>query len=251
MTYATLAQYLNSQFTLAQNVDFCFRMLFAALCGAVIGAERSRRFKEAGVRTHIIVCVAAALMMIISKYSFADLTMPDGSSFPGIRGADSARIAAQVVSGISFLCAGVIFKNSGTVKGLTTAAGIWLTAGIGLAIGSGMFVVGIWGTVLVYVSQFIMHRFAVGADSYAGSRLQFTVERGHNFNAALEKQIEDWKAKVTESTVTRSRDGTDHYEVIVRRKDELSYTEFKKFVDSREDVVSASINPLNRSGSRA
>ena len=118
-------------------------------------------------------------------------------------------------------------------------------------IGSGMFVVGIWGTVLVYVSQFIMHRFAVGADSYAGSRLQFTVERGHNFNAALDEQVEEWKAKVTESTVTRNRDGTDNYEVIVRRKDELTYTEFKKFVDSREDVVSASTNPLHGGGSRA
>ena len=247
----TLAAYMNGQFSLMQNLDFLFRLLLAAACGAAIGVERSKRFKEAGVRTHIIVCVAAALMMIISKYSFADLTLPDGSSFPGIRGADSARIAAQVVSGISFLCAGVIFKNSGTVKGLTTAAGIWLTAGIGLAIGSGMFVVGIWGTVLVYVSQFVMHRFAVGADSYTGCRMVFTVERGHNFNAALEKQIEDWKAKVTESTVTRNRDGTDNYEVIVRRKDELTYTEFKQFVDSREDVVSASTNPLHGGGSRA
>ena len=247
----TLAQYLNSQFSLVQNLDFCFRMLFAAVCGAVIGAERSRRFKEAGVRTHIIVCVAAALMMIVSKYGFADLTAPDGSNFPGVRGADSARIAAQVVSGISFLCAGVIFKNSGTVKGLTTAAGIWMTAGIGLAIGSGMFVVGICATVLVCVLQLVMHRYAVGADSYAGSSLQFTVERGHNFNAALEKQVEDWKAKVTESSITRNRDGTDNYDVIVRRKSELSYAEFKQFVDGREDVVSASTNPLHNHGSRA
>ena len=239
----TLSQYLNSQFSLVQNVDFCFRMLFAALCGAVIGAERSRRFKEAGIRTHIIVCSAAA-MMIIAKYGFADLTAPDGTSFPGIRGADSARIAAQVVSGISFLCAGVIFKNSGTVKGLTTAAGIWLTAGIGLAIGAGMFVVGICATVLVCVLQIVMHRYAVGADGYAGSRLQFTVERGHDFNTALEAQIAAWKARVTESSITRNRDGTDHFEVVIRRREELTYAEFKRFVDSREDVVSASTNPL-------
>ncbi|MCR5576324.1 MAG: MgtC/SapB family protein [Oscillospiraceae bacterium] len=246
----TLAGYLNSQFSLAQNLDFVVRMLVACACGAVIGLERSRRFKEAGVRTHIIVCCAAAMMMIISKYGFADLTGPDGSSFPGIRGADSARIAAQVVSGISFLCAGVIFKNSGTIKGLTTAAGIWMTAGIGLSIGAGMFVVGICATVIVFGLQLIMHRYAVGADSYGGSRLQFTVERGHNFNAALDKQIEDWDARVTESSITRNRDGTDNYDVIVRRKSELTYAEFKSFVDGREDVVSASTNPLHGYGSQ-
>ena len=94
----TLAHYLNTQFSLAQNLDFCVRLLVACACGAAIGAERSRRFKEAGVRTHIVVCFAAALIMIISKYGFADLTNPDGSNFPGIRGADSARVAAQVVS---------------------------------------------------------------------------------------------------------------------------------------------------------
>ena len=152
----TLSQYLNSQFSLAQNLDFCFRLLLACACGASIGAERSRRFKEAGVRTHIVVCFAAALIMIISKYGFADLTAVDGADFPGVRGADSARVAAQVVSGISFLCSAVIIKNGGSVKGLTTAAGIWLTAGIGLAIGAGMFVVGVAGTVLMALVQFVL-----------------------------------------------------------------------------------------------
>ena len=239
----TLSQYLNSQFSLVQNLDFCIRMVFAAGCGAVIGAERSRRFKEAGIRTHIIVCSAAA-MMIIAKYGFADLTAPDGTSFPGIRGADSARIAAQVVSGISFLCAGVIFKNGNTVKGLTTAAGIWATAGIGLAVGAGLYWLGLFATVLIALLQIVMHRYAVGADGYAGSRLQFTVERGHDFNTALEAQIAAWKARVTESSITRNRDGTDHFEVVIRRREELTYAEFKRFVDSREDVVSASTNPL-------
>ena len=152
----TLSQYLNSQFSLAQNLDFCFRLLLACACGASIGAERSRRFKEAGVRTHIVVCFAAALIMIISKYGFADLTAADGTNFPGVRGADSARVAAQVVSGISFLCSAVIIKNGGSIKGLTTAAGIWLTAGIGLAVGAGLFVVGVAGTVLMALVQFVL-----------------------------------------------------------------------------------------------
>ena len=132
----TLCEYFNSQFSIMQDLDFLVRILAACFCGACIGFERTKRFKEAGIRTHIIVCCAAALIMIVSKYGFADLTYPDGSVFNGTRGADPARIAAQVVSGISFLGAGVIFKNGSTVKGLTTAAGIWATAGIGLALGA-------------------------------------------------------------------------------------------------------------------
>lgn len=241
----TLALYLNSQFSLLQNLDFCFRLLLACVCGGAIGAERSRRFKEAGVRTHMVVCFAAALMMIVSKYSFADLTMPDGSSFPGIRGADSARIAAQVVSGISFLCAGVIFKNSGTVKGLTTAAGIWLTAGIGLAVGAGMFVIGVCATVMMYMSQFLLHRFVVGSDAYSGNHLQFTVKNGYDFNGALEKQLKEWEAQVTESKVTRRKDGTTDYDLILRRREALTYADLKGFMSVREDILSFSDSPIN------
>ena len=136
----TLFQYLIRQFTWQQTLDFFIRILLACICGAAIGFERSRRFKGAGIRTHIIVCCGAALIMIVSKYGFADLTSALGVNFNGTRGADPARVAAQVVSGISFLGAGVIFKNNGVVKGLTTAAGLWVTAGIGLAMGSGMYI---------------------------------------------------------------------------------------------------------------
>lgn len=240
----TLTQYMNSQFSLVQNLDFCVRLLLACFCGAAIGAERSRRFKEAGVRTHIVVCFAAALIMIVSKYGFADLTRPDGTNFPGIRGADSARVAAQVVSGISFLCAGVIFKNGGTVKGLTTAAGIWLTAGIGLSIGAGLFVVGVSGTVMMSLIQFVLHRFEVGADAYAGNRLQFTVKNGYDFNGALEAQLREWHAQVSESKVTRHSDGTTDYDLTLRRREAITYAEIKSFMLSRDDVISASNSPL-------
>ena len=112
----TFLSYFNSQFTLAQHLDLCLRLVISCLCGAAIGIERSRRFKEAGIRTHIIVCCASALMMVVSKYGFVDL-VKNGMDYAGTKGADPARIAAQVVSGISFLCAGVIFKNGGTIKG--------------------------------------------------------------------------------------------------------------------------------------
>ena len=83
----TLCEYFNSQFSIMQNLDFLVRILAACFCGACIGFERTKRFKEAGIRTHIIVCCAAALIMIVSKYGFADLTYADGSVFNGTRGA--------------------------------------------------------------------------------------------------------------------------------------------------------------------
>ena len=240
----TLVQYLNSQFALTQYLDFLGRLLLACLCGAAIGYERTKRFKEAGIRTHIIVCCAAALFMMVSKYGFADLTAANGAYFNGTRGADPARVAAQVVSGISFLCAGVIFKNEGVVKGLATAAGLWLTAGLGLAVGSGMIFLGISATVLISAIQYFMHRYAVGADAYAANRIQFTVKSDTDFHEALLRQLEQWNAQVAESKIARRRDGTTDYDLILRRRTEISYAEMKSFMESRDDILSASNSPI-------
>ena len=240
----TLVQYLNSQFALTQYLDFLGRLLLACLCGAAIGYERTKRFKEAGIRTHIIVCCAAALFMMVSKYGFADLTAANGANFNGTRGADPARVAAQVVSGISFLCAGVIFKNEGVVKGLTTAAGLWFTAGLGLAVGSGMIFLGIIATVLISATQYFMHRYAVGADAYAANRIQFSVKSDTDFHEALLRQLEQWDAQVAESKIARRRDGTTDYDLILRRRTEISYKELEIFMDSHPEILSASNSPI-------
>ena len=227
-----------------QMLDFAGRLVLACLCGAAIGYERSKRFKEAGIRTHIIVCCASALFMLVSKYGLADMITADGAFSYGTHGTDPARVAAQVVSGISFLCAGVIFKNEGLVKGLTTAAGLWFTAGLGLAVGSGMIFLGIIATVLISAIQYFMHRYAVGADAYSTNRLQFTVKNGFDFNGALMKQLELWGAQVTESKVDRRKEGTTSYELTIRRKKEISYAEMKSFMESRDDILSGSNSPI-------
>lgn len=116
-----LTNYLpETALTVFDNLEFFIRIVLAAILGALVGLERSKRQKEAGVRTHCIIACTSALFMILSKYAFVDLVGVDG-----LRGADPARIAAQVVSGISFLGAGVIFKNGNSIRGLTTAAGMW------------------------------------------------------------------------------------------------------------------------------
>ncbi len=128
-------------------LDLTMRLVVATICGFIIGFERKTRSKEAGIRTHAIVALAAALMMLISKYAFADT-----------RTGDSARVAAQVVSGIGFLGAGIIFYRRDMLHGLTTAAGIWATAGIGMAIGAGMVAIGVICTIILLVLQIFLHR---------------------------------------------------------------------------------------------
>ncbi|MCR5041409.1 MAG: MgtC/SapB family protein [Clostridia bacterium] len=207
---------MTSQFTLWQYLDFFIRLIVAGLCGVIFGFERNKRSKDAGIRTHFIVCCAAALVMIVSKYAFVDLTGVGGTMFNGTSGADPARVAAQVVSGISFLCAGVIFKNGSTVRGLTTAAGIWATAGIGLAIGAGMYALGIFTTVAIQLIQFILHRYQIGVDTMAAAKVRFNIDKASPFKAQLFKQFEDWKMHTDGLSVNEEPDGTLTYELQIK-----------------------------------
>ena len=133
--------------------DFLLRLVCASAAGFIIGFERKSRSKEAGVRTHALVAVGAALMMLLSKYAFSD-TVLEAS---GTKGTDPARIAAQVVTGVGFLGAGIIMYRHDSLRGLTTAAGIWATAGLGMAFGAGMYVIGSAATALVLFIQIILH----------------------------------------------------------------------------------------------
>ena len=243
----TIREMMLGNLNLAQNLDFCIRLLLACVCGGAIGVERSKHFKEAGVRTHVIVCLGAALAMIVSKYGFADLVQTNGTYFPGTKETDPARIAAQVISGISFLGAGVIFKREGLVRGLTTAAGIWITAAIGLAVGSGLLLVGLFTAIVVCVLQILMHKFIFGPDAYATNQLHFTVKNGYEFNHALTKQLEEWDGTVLESAFARNQeDGTTDYDLTVRRRKEISYAEMKEFIAKHEEIISATNNSAKK-----
>ena len=118
------------------NGEMIARVLLAALFGALIGVEREYRSKVAGLRTHLLVSIGSALMMLLSQYGF------------GGQG-DPARVAAQIVSGIGFIGAGAIMMDRRqSVHGLTTAAGIWVSSGIGMTVAAGMYVLSAVATAL-------------------------------------------------------------------------------------------------------
>ncbi len=139
-------------FSISSVFPYFLALVTAVICGAAIGVERTLRQKEAGIRTHIIVALGSALIMIVSKYGFFDIV-----GYADHVNLDGARLAAQVVTGISFLGAGIIVYK-GTVKGLTTAAGVWTTAGIGLAAGAGMYGIAVYSTLILLVVQIVIHR---------------------------------------------------------------------------------------------
>lgn len=127
-------------------LEYLLRILMAVALGTAMGIERQLRLKVAGIRTHAVVAAGACLFMIISKYGFTDSTQFDAS-----------RIASQVVSGISFIGAGMILYRQQSVHGLTSAAGIWLTAAIGMAAGAGLYWVALGATVLIILVQLFFH----------------------------------------------------------------------------------------------
>lgn len=236
---------LFGHYGVVQYLEFCLRLVLAFVAGGVIGSERSHRFKEAGIRTHIIVCCTAALIMLISKYGFVDLGKTGNMEYFGTKGADSARVAAQAVSGISFLCAGVIIKVGGNIRGLTTAAGIWMTASIGLAIGAGMYIVSGCTMVLILILQYGLYGARIiGTDSYDGYRLKFVVKNENDFEAILKQQLDTWGAQVTESNITWKRGDTAEYDYVVRRAEEIKYKDIKGFVDKNSAVVSFFYSPM-------
>ena len=129
------------------------RLTLSFLAGGLIGLEREHSRQPAGLRTHMLVCVGATLIMLVSEFGFTDILANGHMSL------DPSRIAAQVVSGIGFLGACAVLKIGSSVKGLTTAASIWVTSAVGLAIGSGLLVPAAITIVFMLVALILFERF--------------------------------------------------------------------------------------------
>lgn len=161
--------------------ELIIRLLYACLCGAVIGFERSIKRKDAGIKTHIILALGAALFMIVSQYGFTDLKL--GDEFR----ADASRIASNIVTGVSFLCAGVIFVRGASVKGLTTATGIWTTAGIGMAAGAGMYTITLIATILIVVIQLMLSNLSARIETHYAVEVELCMPNKVSVEEVIEK----------------------------------------------------------------
>lgn len=205
------------------------RLGIATLLGGLIGLERERLERAAGLRTHALVAVGSALIMIVSTYGF-----------PKSAGEvlDPSRIAAQVVSGIGFLGAGVIIFRENSVRGLTTAATVWCVAGIGLAVGGGLYAPAIVGTAFMLVVQAglkpVERRFF--SRHAQQHRLMMEVLHGSDVLSEIEHALVDTRVRIRSLDFDRS----DHFGL-----DTLEIT----LVADREQEVMEAIRSLQSSSS--
>lgn len=217
-----------------ENGYLLLRMVLAGVCGVVIGYERSRRQKDAGIRTHMIVALGAALAMIVSKYGFFDLLQ-----FEGLR-ADASRIASNVITGVGFLGAGVIFVKDVSIKGLTTAAGIWTTASVGLAVGAGMYTVALGATVLMVLFQLVFHKFFTRLENTVN---EFTVTLSDSLNAVKDfrAMLEENKILVEKCKMSRNDDSTITLDITIKKARTTSMDEILLIAEQNEHIISVEI----------
>ena len=199
-------------------------ILISCICGLAIGYERTSRNKQAGVKTHMIVALTSCLMMIISKEAFLDTLHYD-----------TARVAAQVVSGISFIGGGIIFMREKRVSGLTTASGIWATAGIGLAIGGGFWFFGsVCAAIIVIVQKLAYQPLLQGKQRQVNIYCEIPdptiVQSIYNYC-----HFEDYQSIQVEA---RELDG-EKYELVIRihNDEEIIIENLKNYIRETENQV--------------
>jgi putative Mg2+ transporter-C (MgtC) family protein len=185
---------LTDPMFLIGEAELMIRVGLACILGWLIGNERKNRNKSAGTRTHAIVALGSALAMVVSKYGFMD--MPDH---------DAARVAAQVVSGVGFLGAGIIFVRNNLVNGLTTAAGLWATASVGLAMGSGLYVIGIASALVLIVMQEITHKIAYFAKVASAGMIRMTLVQETDAIKNMRNFLEDFKIDVVSVKINKNK----------------------------------------------
>ena len=137
------------------ELDVTIKLLLAALAGGLVGLEREKHGRPAGLRTNLLVAVGSCVMMIVSEAFYLKYGMFDAETTLRL---DPSRVAAQIVTGIGFIGAGVILKEGASVRGLTTAASLWAVAGLGMAFGMGFFSLGAIATVMVLISLTLLKK---------------------------------------------------------------------------------------------
>ncbi len=226
------------------DLELVGRLVMSALLGSVIGFERERLSWAAGLRTHMLVCVGSALVMIVSIHGFADAQNGSHISL------DPSRVAAQVVSGIGFLGAGAILARGEVIRGLTTAASVWSVAGVGLAVGGGLYTPSIAATIIILLILAGVKPLEKRFIAYHRRRhVTLRVKRGSitlgSFNSALGVSANRVKQFILQPSddddfdqlyIVFSRMSVQEYVLIRKKFKELPGIESVMEMDSEEEI---------------
>lgn len=212
--------------------DFVLRLVVAGLLGGVIGWDREYRAKEAGLRTHFLVALGSALMMIVSQHAFAEVL-----DRPGY-GLDPSRIAAQVVSGIGFIGAGTIMIQKQFVRGLTTAAGLWATAGIGLAVGGGMYWIGVCAMILTLIGLEFLTLIFKNVGEHSSLLIYSTTNHDNLKRVTDELQAKEYKVSNYEVQCETLEHGEIyHISMVLKTKRHLDESDLFQFLQNLPDLT--------------
>jgi putative Mg2+ transporter-C (MgtC) family protein len=219
--------------------DVILRLVLAAVLGAAVGLERERLEWVAGLRTHMLVCLGAALVMIVSAYGFKDVIDAHRIVL------DPSRVAAQVVSGIGFLGAGtILFLRQQVIRGLTTAASLWTVAAVGLAVGGGLYLAAGLATGLIVVILALVKPLENRLFRRQGSRrVVILVDRVRVSLQQIETEIESIGLPVRQITLRRGDSSQEDYVefVLTRTAPKSSILAMIARLQGLEGVISVSV----------
>jgi putative Mg2+ transporter-C (MgtC) family protein len=218
------------------------RLLLAFLAGGIIGLERALHGREAGFRTHALVCVSSSLLMVLVVYQWN--LVPE--QFLDTVRADPARMAQGIMTGIGFLGAGVIIKEGLTVRGLTTAASIWMTASIGIVIGLGLYYPAFLATgmTVVILSLFRWIENHLPSQMYAKFTVRFICSKHSMDEDALRKLIAEHNIRAFEASYKLENEGKHFaYEMTIRSKNQDDFRRLAQCLTNMEDVYEFQIVP--------
>jgi len=180
------------------------RLLLVLVLAGAVGIERELRDQEAGLRTHMLVGLGAALFVLTGNYAWGDLVFGNAAGVV----LDPSRVVAYVVTGVGFLGAGAILKYGGSIRGLTTAASLWVVAAVGVSIGAGLYALGIVATAIVLLSLWPVRRIAdmLGLRSRGPVTVVVELDRGVGVGGVL-RTLEESGAEVVSASVSDEEEG--------------------------------------------
>lgn len=190
---------------MATQLECLLRILLAGICGGVIGHERESHMKMAGIRTHFIVAIASALLMVVSKYGFYDMLGTAGVKL------DPSRVASGIVTAIGFLGTGIIFVRNRSVSGLTTSAGIWATVGVGMAVGAGMYFIGIIVAAIIVVVLKVLGKRTKLIKSMHTEQITLLLRKGEELDKIVSEIFSDMEVEII--NILAKRQDADSMEI--------------------------------------